>query len=193
MTRARSFGNGSAIESYLGRFRFLPRWHLHPDDEPRLVDRQTARAALEACRGDWNLGRIEEMDRALRGFQFSDTKRRQQDALAEVLQAVRDGRLVAVKEAPSAPPVGPEPQWTDLKSPDEPGRDPQHSVSPTTFDELFVLAQQNGRPFAKVRYEIIRADGGFLRGLTDDLGHTLLHKSEATEDMTVRILYKGSR
>jgi uncharacterized protein (DUF2345 family) len=66
-----------------------------------------------------------------------------------------------------------------------------NSWATSSFDEQFVLAQENGRPIANTPFEITRADGAKIQGVTDSEGRTGLQKSIALENIGVRILRKG--
>ena len=56
------------------------------------------------------------------------------------------------------------------------------------FDERFRLVQRNGKPAANYRYEIVRADGGKIQGVTDADGWTDLQKAIGVEEVAVRLL-----
>jgi len=56
------------------------------------------------------------------------------------------------------------------------------------FDERFRLVQRNGDAAANYRYEIVRADGARIQGVTDADGWTDLQKAVGVEEVAVRLL-----
>ncbi|MGY0611848.1 type VI secretion system Vgr family protein [Luteimonas sp. A501] len=56
------------------------------------------------------------------------------------------------------------------------------------FDEKFRLVQRNGKPAANYRYEIERADGARIQGVTDPDGWTPLQKGVSMDGLLIRLL-----
>ncbi|HCY64592.1 MAG TPA: hypothetical protein DHV59_17570 [Oxalobacteraceae bacterium] len=56
------------------------------------------------------------------------------------------------------------------------------------FDQEIFIKQPNGKPLQGVKFELIRADGTKIRGVTGPDGSTKIQKSIALESYTIRIL-----
>ena len=56
------------------------------------------------------------------------------------------------------------------------------------FDENFRLVQRSGEPAANYHYEIVRADGARIQGITNADGWTDLQKASGIEEVAIRLL-----
>ena len=63
----------------------------------------------------------------------------------------------------------------------------------TRFDEKFRLVHRNGQPASNYRYEIVRADGARIQGVTDADGWTQLQKGVSMDELQVRLLGSADR
>ena len=140
----RWMGDSWRIREFCGTYRFMHRWHLAPEEEPRLVTKFMARIALQAAyRSTSNDIIFRAMHRAMRfdlppRYTVSPYASPREYMITDLLFALERGALVAIQEEESAPP-------RYAKEEHVPEPEPPAEVEPRRF-EVRVVWDDTGEP-----------------------------------------------